>query len=223
MNRFPFITKWSIPILCVCYSTFTYSQNHPACDSLVIDCCEIYAEDDNFLTLYASNNNLANELFGYPSFILINDEGDTIAQEVVNYFGIGGGPQEHLLTLQEPFVLPFSGTLELYVGFMDSLYCTFPITINDGTNSSGLTLSQETIHIYPNPANDLIWVDKKLLPKENDYTLGIYSMDGKLVQQQSLTEDIMTIPLENLSGTVYIIIVEDQDKNIIAKKKIISK
>src|SRR5687767_11811323 len=107
------------------------SQNLPACDSLTIDCCIYTPPGSDTLMLTASNS--ASIIFDYPSFVLFNLNMDTIAIETVSYFGIGTGPQNHYMTLIAPLVLPFSGYINLYTSFNNSLACSFPITIPDTT------------------------------------------------------------------------------------------
>src|SRR5512145_1261293 len=103
------------------------SQNIPACDSLVIECCS-FEVSQNTVTLEASN--YSSYLFDYPGFILYNADMDTVAIETVNYYGISTG-QPHWLNIIQPFSLPFNGIFELYVLFYDSLTCTFEVTIPD--------------------------------------------------------------------------------------------
>lgn len=102
--------------------------NLPACDSLVMQGLQYTAYSDS-IELFVSNP--SSVLFDYPNFILYDDNGDTLAIEITNYFGIGQGPQRHLLAIHPDATLPtgpFSGALELWTGFTTSLACTFAIT-----------------------------------------------------------------------------------------------
>ena len=77
----PFLIFVSIII-----SNNIYSQSF-SCDSVQISNV-IYTPDSlNQISLMASNANL--DIISYPGFVLLNDIGDTMAKEVVNYFGIG--------------------------------------------------------------------------------------------------------------------------------------
>jgi hypothetical protein len=87
------------------------------------------AEDCNELTitsvLYAAFNPGSLEVdvsvngpsfFNYPSFRLVNTDGDTIAREELTFFGIGEGQQQHRMDLLPGFSQPsspFTGTLVL--------------------------------------------------------------------------------------------------------------
>lgn len=81
-------------------------------------------------TLLVELTNGSQDIFSYPGFILYNTNGDTIAKEVVNFFGIG---QDHIsaMNIYPDATVPsgiFEGTLELWTGFYDSLACTFDIS-----------------------------------------------------------------------------------------------
>ncbi len=109
--------------------TVSGGPNLPACDSLVIVSIEYSAFTDTMIDLTVYNNSAV--LFDYPGFILFDGNGDTLAMETVNYFGIGQNPQVHLLTIHPNANLPmgsFSGTLELWTGFYVDHACTFNIT-----------------------------------------------------------------------------------------------
>ena len=69
------------------------------CDSLEINCCDFQLLGNDTISLSAQNN-AQNEIFDYPGFLILANNGDTIAKETVNYFGIGSGEQTHYLLLQ---------------------------------------------------------------------------------------------------------------------------
>jgi hypothetical protein len=58
-----------------------------ACDSLILASVQGSPFSDSLLTVHVFNS--TSTLFDYPGFILLDGDGDTLAQEVVNYFGIG--------------------------------------------------------------------------------------------------------------------------------------
>ena len=102
-----------------------------ACDSLLINSISWAPFSDTALVISVSNNSTT--LFDYPGFILFDDQGDTLAQETVNYFGIGQGPQTHYLNVQAGATVPtgqFNGSLELWTLFYQSLGCTWDTTIS---------------------------------------------------------------------------------------------
>ena len=125
------------------------SQNWPACDSLIIDCCSFDSIAPNTVTLQASN--YSSELFPYPNFVLLDSNMDTIAIEPVTYFGISTGPQPHTMTLVAPLTLPFNGYLYLFSWMQDTLPCIFPFTIPDTTTGISIIDDFDNITIFPNP------------------------------------------------------------------------
>ena len=95
------------------------------CDSLVVDFVQWAPFSDTALVLHVYNNGL--QVFGYPSWILFNDLGDTLAAETVTFFGIVG-ESFHTLTIRPGAVIPvgtFTATLELWTDFYTNLACTF--------------------------------------------------------------------------------------------------
>ncbi|QQR86824.1 MAG: T9SS type A sorting domain-containing protein [Flavobacteriales bacterium] len=107
---------------------FTVSGGGSPCDSLFIMELQYGAFDDS--TVNVTVENYSSALFDYPGFILLDDNGDTIAIETVNYFGIGVGPQLHTLSVQPGAMLPTGtviGTLQLWTGFYTAEACAFPV------------------------------------------------------------------------------------------------
>jgi hypothetical protein len=153
------------------------AQSWPACDSLFIDCCSIEVDGANTITLYATN--YSTNIFSYPGFVLLDGNGDTIAVETVNYFGIGGGSQPHVLDLVNPITLPFTGTVGLWALFYDTLACTIPVSFSDSTLS--ITQPGEgTIGMYPNPAANVVYIGGDNEP----FTLEVLNTSGQLVRRE---------------------------------------
>lgn len=102
---------------------FTVSGGAP-CDELLVDVGR-HPFTDTAVVVHVQNN--TTELFDYPNFILFDADGDTLAFEPVNFFGIA---QEswHVLPLIAGAVLPattFDGRLELWTGFTSELACAW--------------------------------------------------------------------------------------------------
>jgi hypothetical protein len=94
------------------------------CDSLDID-VQWHAFSDTAIVVHVLN--ASTQTFDYPGFILFDANGDTLAKETVNFFGI---PSEnwHLLVVHDDATIPsepFEGTLELWTGFTTELACTW--------------------------------------------------------------------------------------------------
>jgi len=103
------------------------------CDSIIVEQIRYNAVDQTRIEIsaYAQSWNCVS----YPSFILFDQSGDTLAQETVNFFCLGlGSPQTHPLMVlpgvQVP-ASPFPGRLELFSGFGDSLVCSWDLIAID--------------------------------------------------------------------------------------------
>lgn len=107
---------------------FTVVGGGSPCDSLNILELQYGAFNDS--TVNVTVMNFSSTLFDYPGFILLDNNGDTVAIETVNYFGIGGGPQLHTLSIVPGMVPPsgtFVGELQLWTGFYTAQACLFPV------------------------------------------------------------------------------------------------
>ncbi|MCG3166755.1 MAG: hypothetical protein POELPBGB_02537 [Bacteroidia bacterium] len=115
--------------LALLFTGTDFSAKADACDSLEVVYFGFNPFHDYELVVYVHNTNTV-DFFSYPGFKLLNANGDTVATETVNFFGIGEYSAHRLLTsltdIQPGEV--FNGTLLLYTGFYDSLVCTFPVS-----------------------------------------------------------------------------------------------
>jgi Secretion system C-terminal sorting domain len=199
-------------------SAFTNAQNLPACDTLIINCCAVDSVGPNTVTLYASN--YSSVLFDYPGFVLFDSNMDTIAKEVVNYFGIGQFPQLHTLEVVAPLNLPFTGFLNLYTLFYDSFACSFPITIEaTGVNN----IEQPGIHIFPNPAEDVIMVQLADYKVEQNLLVSILDMFGKEVYTTIYTQSPFRISLKGLTPGIYLLRITDATIGFVASIVVVRK
>ena len=135
-------------------SNSTYLSQSFSCDSIEITNVDYTPDSLNRISLMASNANL--DIVSYPGFVLLNDIGDTMAKEMVNYFGIGHFPQQHFLQVYQPITNPFAGTVELHSWFYDSLRCVFPFILD--TTLYSLNKQLEFISVHPNPSSDILFV-----------------------------------------------------------------
>jgi hypothetical protein len=196
------------------------SQNIPACDSLVIECCS-FEVDQNTVSLIASN--YLSYLFDYPGFILYNSEMDTVAIETVNYFGIST-QQPHALDIIHPFSLPFNGILELYVLFYDSLTCTFEVTIPDTITTALQDTEFTELSIFPNPAGSCINIEFRSLKPLHDYNLKIVNGLGQEVLNCRSIQNGMQIPAGLIGEAgMYFLHITDPNGNIIETRKLLIK
>jgi hypothetical protein len=114
-----------IPLLLLLAGVSANAQD--GCDDLTIVSVRYSPFTDTIIIVEVTN--AGSELFSYPGFVLINANGDTLAKETVNYFGIAGQSVHHL-TVRPGVAGPldnFEGTLQLHTGFYDALACTWPM------------------------------------------------------------------------------------------------
>ncbi len=118
--------KYLLTLSLFIVSTFVNAQT--VCDSLDFMSIQYSPFTDTVIYVHVQNNN-QNEIFDYPGFVLLDANDDTVALEMVNYFGIG---QEsvHPLNVRPGVHDPsdnFEGTLHLYSGFYDTFECEWDL------------------------------------------------------------------------------------------------
>ncbi len=205
MKNFILTFLFSVPL-------FLQAQNLPQCDSLIIDCCTL---GNDTIMLNASNTTTV--LFDYPGFILFDSNMDTIAKENVNYFGISGGPQPHYMVVMAPLILPFTGYLNLYYMFYDSIGCSFPITIADTSTGIYSSAQKTSVTVYPNPSNGNFTLETNALSNQS---VEIYNLVGEQIFQTTLNNARTPIHLNAPSG-VYYCELKDGRNNILRKKIVV--
>lgn len=124
-----------------------------ACDSLIIASVEWAPFSDTTLLVHVFNP--TSELFDYPGFVLLDANGDTLARETVDFFGIA---QEswHVLAIQPGATVPegpFTGTLELWTWFHAELSCTWNTTFDLCPPGPCAPLTAYIHNISGNPAD----------------------------------------------------------------------
>ncbi len=104
--------------------SFTVSGGEP-CADLELVSVQWQAFGDTALMVHVLNNSTS--IFPYPNFILFDAQGDTLAKETVNLFGIGNEGW-HLMRIKNGVTMPedaFSGRLELWMDFTEELACSW--------------------------------------------------------------------------------------------------
>lgn len=107
---------------------FTVSGSVSACDSLVLESLTWSPFNDTTLLVHILNPTAT--LFDYPSFVLLSDNGDTLAKETINTFGIG---TDNYNTMDIPVgtimpASPFNATLQLRSN--QQLACSWDLPVN---------------------------------------------------------------------------------------------
>ena len=107
---------------------FTVSGGAFPCDSLVLASLTWSPFNDTTLLVHIFNPTAT--LFSYPNFLLLADNGDTLAEEAISSFGIA---TESYNTLDIPAgttmpASPFSGTLQLFTS--QQLACSWDLPVD---------------------------------------------------------------------------------------------
>ncbi len=140
------------------------------CDLFYIDDIRYHPFNDSFLLVQAVNQ--SNDIFSYPGFILYHPNGDTLAVEAVNFFGIGGTHVAQLRILSNTGNEVDDGVLELWTGFYDSLACIFPVSESFCPDSS----CQEFIFSLGNFGGALT---------QGDFSYSITAQNGNVLASES--------------------------------------
>ncbi len=89
----------------------------------------VFNSESNQIELSINTN--SSYLFGYPSFALFNNNGDTLAMEQVFYYGLSG-ESTHTLDVNIPISDWDSEiNLQLYSGFYQTMECSFILNSNE--------------------------------------------------------------------------------------------
>jgi hypothetical protein len=199
---------------------FLRAQNLPSCDSLIINCCSFDSLGPNTLTLLADNHSVT-EFYGYPNFVLFDANMDTVAEETVTYFGIGGGFQPHTLDIVIPVVLPFNGKLNLYKGFGATLCCSFSMSIPDTVTSVEDINAENIFTVYPNPASGEVGVFVNSFPGEKN--LVVSDLTGRKILSYEFSGDEFHFSTDGITSGIYFLRMESDGRNYSIKKFIVER
>ena len=163
-----------IPFTFLFYSAISQTTGDP-CDSIFIHSVVPNATGEQ-IEVTASNHSL--DIMSYPGFILFNENGDTIAVEDVNYFGIGSNEQVHILQIINQPTLPMMGLIELHTHFYGTLRCSWTTSVGSasGVSETGI----QKIQVIPNPAHD--WIEIQHLTNNTSLEVDIYNAYGEQIK-----------------------------------------
>jgi hypothetical protein len=210
--------KKNLLILFIFVTGFTHAQNLPACDTLIIQCCNFNPVPSDTLMLLADNP--SSVLFDYPGFVILDTNLDTVAKETVTYFGIGTGFQTHYLNILAPIVLPFNGTLELYTGFFSAFACSWPLEIPDTATSTSDINSETSFNIFPNPASDKVNVSIKNKSAINEFDFSIIDLAGREIIKLKTEGNQFQFSTADLQAGIYFLKLADKKSGIIFTEKL---
>ena len=111
------------------------------CDDLTIASVQWAAFSDEVIIIHVLNEG---DGFSYPTFVLLNAVGDTIARETPNVIGMG--PESwHSLSLNPDVEVPvgeFAATLHLWTNFFSEQACSWEMTVD-------LCPASECVTVFP--------------------------------------------------------------------------
>lgn len=113
-----------------------------------------------------------------------------------------------------------SDTLEAFVWVTNTFGCssvdTIIITLNDTTDLNFIEISDLEIEIFPNPTQDIIYINSN---STNNFTYSIFSITGYLIKQGIINKYKNTIDLRHEVNGIYFLKI--YNKNIIRTIKIL--
>lgn len=102
-------------------------------------------------------------------------------------------------------------------GESDSVYVD--LTVRDATGIDSWN-EQNAFVVYPNPANELLTI-KNNTGNFSDYSLKLYTSDGRLLLMRNVSETVFKLPLNDYPQGIYVIYLVNNDFTV--KKKIIKR
>ena len=192
-----------LTILFCLATSHAFTQQAKDCEQLAIKFCGLVNTGEKDQLFFEVSNALySGNLYNYPGFLLINEQGDTIAQEETNYYGIGTNFQTHLLDVKGDLSFPFVGRLELWGSYYQNSFCSFPMTIEKADKISLLDTERREIRTATNYAGDQLIIDLGGVYHESEvkYRLEILDEEGELVHASVLTTDVSVIPVKAVGG-----------------------
>jgi len=97
---------------------------------------------------------------------------------------------------------------------------TIPVTKMPNQQGSSATLSETNIKVYPNPAKQVLTVD--ILTKSNlEYTLEVFTLEGKLLLKKMITGPQNKIDISVLSKGGYLLEIKNSGRKILAQPLLI--
>ena len=106
--------------------------------------------------------------------------------------------------------------------YFDTVLATDTLVINTGLLSTNPTKYNNTVTIYPNPANEQITIDCGNLTNVSGWNIKIFNILSQEVFSGAMNQQQYTIPLNIWGGKgVYFVKIYDASNNVVNTKKII--
>ena len=177
-------------------------------------------EGEATLTINMSTFFTSSEFLDYAGFVLLNSDGEIIAEEGIdagNVYGFGANYSDtRTLYFEEFFSIPFEGTLLLYEGFFDGnfeLVCSFPISFS----LEGADISLEGQYYWAEEYDYVEFTSDSLFVYDFEEDIECYqyiafsylASDSQLVLNNADEEQMMMIYYEFSENNIILLNFED--------------
>ena len=89
--------------------------------------------------------------------------------------------------------------------------------VYDGIEENGPSIGSGALVVYPNPANDVLFVETRLIASLPDQTYRITNMMGQTLLQGTITEEIQQINIGNLPAGLYFLSLSGQTVKFVVR------
>ena len=166
--------------------------------------------DSNYINVKVFNGNT--EYLNYPRVQILSPSGDTISN-VNDLFGFFGQPGNSYQTYKDSIIVQGITNFSEYSFLMNIALPDASAEIEWCIATAISTLSQHLIGIYPNPAQDYLFVRGDFTNEEADAT--IYNSFGQIVSRKQLTSsDEQMINISQLPTGIYFLLLNDRDRRL---------
>lgn len=210
--------------LLLCIPFFLPAQKDYDSDQLSINFMGIVEnEKSNQIVLEVSNQIHTGNLYAYPGFILLDEDGDTLAKEIPNYYGIGANFQTHLLEVKKDIPIPFTGVLELHGSYYQRKLGSFPIELSEVFVVDLKELDREQIKVSTNYSNEDLIIDlstHNINVNDLNYFISISNEEEEVVFESNIKTSIASTKVKSLgeSEIFYLSIWDDYQKKLLPIK-----
>ncbi len=190
------------------YTGLSYAQDQDNCDQLaVLFHGVLHTKETNQLIFEVSNQIYTGTLYNYPGWVLLNEQGDTIAKESVTYYGIGLNFQVHRLDILKEIRFPFVGYLQLYGSYYKNLFCEFPIELESAEIISLEHIRNAPLRVGTNMEESQVVVDFGNVDVEKpEFYFNITNEIGEVVYEARTDSTCFSISVKEIgkAGIYYL-------------------
>ncbi len=142
-------------LFCLALVPTSYAQTNLGCDSLNLDSIYLNPNNSQEILIQVNNRNTV-ENFPSPTFVLLDNVGDTIAKETVTHQQIIG-KQLHSLSIKKQPTLPLTVDIDFYINNYSTYTCRKTQSIKDTVSFSCDSINIDTL-FYDSQKDELTMV-----------------------------------------------------------------